>query len=210
MDQKSLMERYSDYLLTEGKRPANVYSFAKKEGIPESDFYHYFSGFESIEKAYLSHFFDRSAELAMQMDGYADFNWKEKLLNLYYVFIENLTLNRSLVLMILDTDLRSRMRKLHHLKKHHRDFIRSLDLTNWSLLDKLPDEAKKCSDKSKEEALWIHFLSVIRFWKKDSSPDFEDTDLYIEKSIDTGVELLNSSFPDKLFDLGKFLWQERF
>ncbi len=210
MDKKDLMERYSDYLLTEGKRPVNVYTFAKQQGFEESDFYHHFSGFEALEKEYLGYFFDQSRELATKMEGYADFSWKEKLLNLYYVFIENLTMNRSLVLMILNVDFKSRFRKLKHLKKRHKEFIQSLDIQDWSFLEKMPEQAKKYTGKPKEELLWFHFLSVIKFWIEDQSPDFENTDLYIEKSIDTGVELIDSPFPEKLFDLSRFLWKEKF
>ena len=65
-------------------------------------------------------------------------------------------------------------------------------------------------DKTREEALWLHLISIIEFWKKDQSPSFEKTDLYIEKTIDTGFEFINNEPLKKVMDLGKFLWKEKF
>ena len=43
IEKKELMEHYSDYLLTEGNPPVNVYQFTKKLGISEDPFYRYFT-----------------------------------------------------------------------------------------------------------------------------------------------------------------------
>ncbi|WP_181876067.1 hypothetical protein [Chryseobacterium carnipullorum] len=29
------------------------------------------------------------------------------------------------------------------------------------------------NEKSRQEVLWLHLVSCIEFWKKDTSPDFE-------------------------------------
>src|SRR5699024_900825 len=98
---------------------------------------------------------------------------KEKLLNFYFVFFENLNMNRSLVLMILDTDRRAKWRKLADLKKQHRTFIQSLDIQSADFLAQLPESFQKYSDKPMEEVLWIHFLSILKYWKRDDSAGFE-------------------------------------
>ena len=43
----------------------------------------------------------------------------------------------------------------------------------------------------------------------DTSKSFEKTDIVIEKSVNTVVDLLNTKPLESLFDLGKFLWNER-
>ena len=58
--------------------------------------------------------------------------------------------------------------------------------------------------------MWLHLISVLEFWKMDQSPDFEKTDIFIEKTIDTGFEFLDSEPLRKAIDLGKFLWKEKF
>ncbi|WP_181876066.1 hypothetical protein [Chryseobacterium carnipullorum] len=36
------------------------------------------------------------------------------------------------------------------------------------------------------------------------------TDLFIEKTVDTGFELIDNEPLRKMVDLGKFLWKEKF
>lgn len=210
LSKKILMERYSEYLLSEGEPPKNVYTFAKNLGYVEADFYQYFSGFDSLEEEFLVFFFDQSRELMEKMKDYKELSSEEKLLNFYYIFFENLNMNRSLVLLLLGINLKSKFEKLRYLRKSHRQYIKTLDFENWGIIEKLPEKLKSRSDKSKEEALWIHFLSILNFWKNDRSPGFEKTDVYIEKTIDTGFVLAQSPLVDKFMDLGKFIWKEKF
>ena len=47
-----IISAYTDYCLTHGKKPNSVYEFAKQNGMTESDFYQFFTSFESLEKQY--------------------------------------------------------------------------------------------------------------------------------------------------------------
>src|SRR5699024_7321647 len=207
LDRKELMEKYSDYILSTGERPKNVYLFAKENNISEGDFYQYFSGFDAIEKAYLMYFFEQSQKLALQIEHYEELSPKEKLLNFYYLFFENLNMNRSLVLMILDQGIKSNIRRYCHLRTPHHELVQSLDIQLLDLFEKMQESLNKYKDRPIEEILWIHFMSIFKYWKADDSPGFEKTDVYIEKSLDTGFEIVDSTLLDKVFDLGKFLWK---
>jgi hypothetical protein len=44
---------------------------------------------------------------------------------------------------------------------------------------------------------------------KDTSPNFEKTDLFIEKSVKASFEILEALPVQSVLDLGKFLWKER-
>ncbi len=207
LNRKELMEKYSDYILSTGERPKNVYLFAKENDISESDFYQYFSGFDAIEKAYLIYFFEQSQKLTRQIEHYETLSPREKLLNFYYLFFENLNMNRSLVLMILDQGIKSNIKRYCHLRKPHQEFVQALDIQPLDIFEKLPDRLEKYKDRPITEILWIHFMSIFKYWKADDSPGFEKTDVYIEKSLDTGFEIVDSTLLDKVFDLGKFLWK---
>ena len=43
----------------------------------------------------------------------------------------------------------------------------------------------------------------------DNSKAFEKTDIIIEKSVNTVVDLLDTKPLENLLDLGKFLWKEK-
>jgi Tetracyclin repressor-like, C-terminal domain len=59
------------------------------------------------------------------------------------------------------------------------------------------------------EGAWIQFLFILKFWIDDTSKSFEKTDIIIEKSVNTVVDLLDTKPLESLFDLGKFLWKEK-
>lgn len=210
INSEKVLSDYGNYLLTHGERPKNIYVFAKENHFDEKEFYQFFSNFEHLEKEILKHFFQKSLELSLEIEGYEDMSAKERLLNLYFIFFENLTMNRSLVLMILGKKNLSTLQKFHELKSEHQKFIKVLDFNDLEILEKAKDSIKNFNEKSREEALWLHFLSIIEFWQKDESPSFEKTDLFIEKTIDTGFEFLNNEPLKKIIDLGKFLWKEKF
>ena len=208
--QEKIFELYGDYLLNHGERPKNIYRFAKENKFEEIDFYNHFSSFEQIEKLMLVNLFNKSVELASEVNNSDEVISKEKLLNVYFIFFENMTMNRSLVLMILGNDQSHAAKILNQLKETHRDFIKTLDFNDWNIIEKSKDTIKNFHEKAREEALWLHLVSAIEFWKKDTSPSFEKTDVYIEKTIDTGFELMDNEPLRKVLDLGKFLFKENF
>ncbi len=216
MEQKNIItedkifELYGDYVLNHGERPKNIYLFAKDNEFEEKDFYNYFSSFEQIEKSILVNLFDKSVELASEVNNFDEITSKEKLLNVYFIFFENMTMNRSLVLMILGNDKLHLAKISNQLKETHRQFIKTLDFNDWEMIQKAKDDVKNFHEKAREEALWIHLVSAIEFWKKDTSPSFEKTDIFIEKTIDTGFELMDNEPLRKVVDLGKFLFKEKF
>ncbi len=208
--QEKIFELYGDYLLNHGERPKNVYLFAKENGFEEKEFYHFFSGFDQIEKEMLDHLFRKSLELATEVNASPEISTREKLLNVYFIFFENLTMNRSLVLSILGTTKAQQIQTLQNLRETHRLFVATLDFNEWEMIEKAKQDIRRFNDKARREILWMHLVSAIDFWKKDTSPDFEKTDIFIEKTIDTGFELMDNEPLRKVIDLGKFLWKEKF
>lgn len=208
--QEKLFEVYGDYLLNHGEKPKNVYLFAKQNGFEEKEFYHYFSGFDQIEKEMLNHLFTKSLELASEVNSSEETSTKEKLLNVYFIFFENLAMNRSLVLSILGNSKFQNIKTFQKLRETHKQYVNTLDFNDWEIIEKAKEDIRKFNEKSRQEVLWFHLVSSIEFWKKDTSPDFEKTDIFIEKTIDTGFELMDNEPLRKVFDLGKFLWKEKF
>jgi len=76
-------------------------------------------------------------------------------------------------------------------------------------LDFKDDRIEKIVGKSLEESLWIQFILCMKFWIDDDSASLEKTDIFIEKSVNTGFELLNIKPLKSVIDLGKFLFHEK-
>ena len=90
-------------------------------------------------------------------------------------------------------------------------FIRSLEINDSTL--EMENEKmmkfEKLKNKGIEELYWGHFLTTLKFWMDDTSSNFEKTDIFIEKSVDTSFEFLDVKPLKKLLDLGKFIFNEK-
>lgn len=208
--EEKIFELYTDYILSHGEQPKSIYQFAKENKFEEQKFYDFFTSFDQLEKRILVKLFSKSLELVNEVNNADGMTSKEKLLNVYYIFFENLTMNRSLVMMILGNQKLPLSKNLLSLKKIHQEYIKTLDFSSWEILENAKENIKNTHEQIRENVLWLHLVSAIEFWKNDSSPAFEKTDIFIEKTIDTGFELMDNEPLRKVFDLGKFLWKEKF
>ena len=138
---------------------------------------------------------------------YEGFTKKDKLLSLYFTLFENFTLNRRFVLLIIKSyglNLNA-LPLFSELKVSFIAFVDSLQIETIRLSDSLESIQKK----SLREGLWIQFLLTLKFWMSDDSPQCEKTDIFIEKSVNTGLELINTQSLHNIIDLGKFLYTEK-
>lgn len=213
LDQQKILDLYSNYVLRNNKKPLNVYSFCEDHGFSENDFYFYYANFEQLEADYLRFFMDRSIELIKEEETYEVEHPKHKLLSFYYTFFEQLTMNRSLIIYLLGSEKNNlqNIKKLWSLKREFQLFIRSLGISEPLLTNTTESSAKieKLRHKGIEELYWGHFVATLKFWMDDRSSNFEKTDIFIEKSVDTSFEFLDVKPFKKLVDLGKFLFNEK-
>jgi hypothetical protein len=212
IDKKTILKKYSDYILRNNHSPKNVYSFCEDNEMSESDFYIFFANFEEIEKEYLVYFFEESLFLLGNDENYLQMDSKTRLLSLYYTYFEQLTMNRSLVMVILkNRNPMERLKKLSKLRTMFLDFVKTLDIAtmNIDLQNTKLEKLEKYKNKGVEELFWNNFLLTLKFWMDDTSSAFEKTDIYIEKSVEASFELVNTKPLEKLLDFGKFIWKEK-
>ena len=211
--QELILDLYSKYVLRNNKKPLNVFTFCDDNQIKESDFYFYYANFDQLEAHYLKFFMDQTLMLINQDENFAGQNAKTKMLSFYFTFFEQLTLNRSLIMYLIgeDKDKMQNMKKLWALKKEFQMFIRSLQIYE-SFMDMENEKMQKfenLKNKGVEELFWGHFLTTLKFWMEDTSSNFEKTDIFIEKSVDTSFEFLDVKPLKKLLDLGKFVFNTK-
>lgn len=210
--QQKILELYSNYVLRNNKKPLNVFTFCEDHEISETDFYFYYANFEKLESDYLRFFMEETLRLIAEEENYHQQNAKHKMLSFYYTFFEQLTMNRSLVIYLLESDKNNlqSVKKLLPLKKDFQLFIRSLDISEPMMENTTESMAKieRLKNKGIEELYWGHFMATLKFWLDDTSSNFEKTDIFIEKSVDTSFEFLEVKPLKKLVDLGKFLFKE--
>lgn len=199
---------YMEYVLEHDREPASVYKFCKESEITEQDFYAVAGSFPGLRKEIWNRLFANAHEVAAKSDGFQDASAKDKMLTLLYTFFEVLTANRSYVLFTLDKKDQSlkSLQELAGLRKHIKAFAKDL-------IDETNDEKTLTILKHPavlfSEGAWVQFLFILKYWMDDNSPNFEKTDVMIEKTVRVIFDVFESTPLESIVDFGKFLWKEK-
>jgi len=199
---------FMEYVTEHGQHPASVSDFCQEHALKEKDFHAHFSSFKALEKEIFSLFFSNTVIPLEQDEGYQNFETKDKLLSFYYTFFENLAANRDYVVQALKEEshgLRS-LKKLKKLKKNYVQFIARLEIDR---IDLGQPAIENLQIKALQQSAWIQLLIILKFWLEDRSEAFEKTDVFIEKSINTTFQLIDTKLLKSMIDLGKFMLKEK-
>lgn len=208
IDDNAIISKYMEFVLNTNEEPKNVYSFCKEHKIEETDFYSFFGSIDALKQAIWVKFFENAVATIHKEETFETYSDKNKLLALYFTLFELLTLNRSFVLFTLKEN-HERLKNLKSLKQfrsNFKDFIITIIKEKDS---EITQKIEKVTKPIFAEGAWIQFLFLLKFWMEDTSKGFEKTDILIEKSVNTVVDLLDTKPLESLFDLGKFLWKEK-
>ena len=208
LTRERLINMYMDYVLETEEEPRSVYKFAKAHDISEAEFYNFFGSFEGLRSGIWETFFGHTVEVMQASKEYQSFSNREKILTLYYTFFEVLTANRSYVLLTLKKDdmMLKNMKQLKGLRREMKKY--SADLIRERNEEKQMKLLKR-SEVVFSEAVWVQLMFLLKFWMDDNSPQFESTDVAIEKSVNTVFDLFDNTPLERVLDLGKFLWKEK-
>lgn len=201
-----IKEHYREFLLLENKKPPSVFAFCKQIGISESEFYERFPSFESIEKTIWSDHLTAVTSGLTSDEKYTSFTAKEKILTFYFALFESFKTDRSFL-----THQLGSWKNPSAIPSFLKDFTRLF--TDWSR--GVIEEGIQSGEIARRpyvlpyyhHLLWMHFLFVLKFWSHDESPEFEKTDVAIEKSVSLAFDLIGKGVLDNAIDFGKFLYQ---
>lgn len=201
---ESIQKAYIDFVLTEGEQPKSVYIFAKKNKMPEEEFYRFFASFDAIEQNIWTNFAVKTIVEIKTQDVWAQYTSREKALSFFYSFFELIKGSRSFVVYSVKKQPKSfsTPQTFSGIKEVFENFCQSL-IAEGIESNEL-SERKFFSNRYKD-ALWVQLVFILNFWINDSSTGFEKTDEAIEKGINVTFDLFQRSPIDNLFEYGKFL-----
>ena len=208
IDDNFIISKFMDQVLNTNEEPKNVFLFCKEHKISEADFYTFFGSIEALKQQIWLKFFENAIEIMEKEEAYDGYSNKNKLLTLYFTLFELFTANRSFILFLLPNNKEAlkNLKGMSLLRKDFKAYIVNLLESGNSEVFKKP---AMLTNPIISEGAWIQFLAILKFWIDDTSKSFESTDILIEKSVNTVVDLLNTKPLESLLDLGKFLWKEK-
>ncbi|WP_073210952.1 TetR family transcriptional regulator C-terminal domain-containing protein [Flavobacterium xinjiangense] len=205
---EKIVSMYMDYVLENSEKPKSVYHFTKLNNFSETEFYSFFGTIESIEKEIFKIFLDKTVELLNKNPDYENYDMKSKMLSFYFTFFEILTANRSYVVMVLNENNNQlkKLTQLSGLRSSFKKYITDIISDDYRVQQ---EKLQNFQEKAIQETSWVQLLLTLKFWLDDSSPSFEKTDIYIEKSVKATFELMNIAPLESLIDFGKFIFKEK-
>lgn len=204
-----IIDWYMDAILEHNQQPKSVYTFAKSNNFDEQEFYTHFASFQAVEEYIFKAFFDNTIKVLESSEDYPSFDPRNKLLSFYFTFFENLTANRSYVIYALDQH-KNNLNKLKSLAKLKQAFTSYISKLGIAMIETQQSQIDKIQQKGLKESAWIQLLLTMKFWMDDSSVNFEKTDIFIEKSVNTSFDVLDIAPIKSLIDFGKFIYKEKF
>jgi len=206
---EKIIDLYMSTLLLENEIPKTVYAFAHANNFEESEFYKYFGSFEVLEKQIFSLFCENTIGMLMENEDYATYTPINKLLSFYYTFFEMLNANRSFVYLKLAQN-KNKLDALKLLSKLRVTFLKYIEAEIYEQTIDLKNKTlNSISKKGVNETAWAQLLFTMQFWIEDTSPNFEKTDIFIEKSVQASFDLKNIKPLESVLDFAKFLWKEK-
>ena len=199
---------YMDYVVEHQTKPESVEDFAQLHQFDDATFYEHFTSFKDLEKTIYNVLFENSLVILKQSSEYHTFSKKDKLLSLYYTFFENLALNKEYIKLSLK-GFENQLKALSTFSLFKQSFTAFIDELSLETINLNIDTIESIQKKTIKESAWIQLLFTMKFWLDDTSEAFEKTDIFIEKSINTSMELLDTKSLHNIIDLAKFLYKEK-
>ena len=197
---------YIEYINLQGKRPVSVRAFTASLDLEESDFYKYYGSFQALESAIFFGFFEKTVALLNSGEEYATFMAREKILTLFYTWLGILQQNRSFIQFIdqqaycvcIGDNYMSSVKEafLSEVRKIVKEGIASDEIADRWLVTRWY-----------RNMIWGQAVAILKFWLRDNSKNFEQTDVLIEKGVNFFFDLIEPNALDSGFDLAKFLFR---
>ncbi len=206
---EKIKKAYVDYILEEGRQPASVFSFVKKLKMKEAEFYEEYASFAILEGKIWVDFLEETISKMESEPVFEDYSAREKILSFFFTWIEVLKENRSYTLKFFEKDKLQLMKDASNLVDFKDAFKDYMDKIMIEGIENREIEQRPFISERYSSIIYAQALLITDFWVKDGSENFEKTDTLIEKSVNTAFDLMGKSPLDSMFDLAKFMFQNK-
>jgi AcrR family transcriptional regulator len=202
----SILEGYIDFVQANQKKPASVHTLCEHLHIEEKAFYAYFASIDALEKALWLSFFTDTYTSITDEEVYEGYTVREKLLSFYYTWLEVLKTNRSYITLTI---------RCTQVLDFQPNYLQDMQTAFLGYAKQLLAEAYMTEEFAERmfiqevypTILWLQAKSILHYWIKDKSENFEKTDAYIEKNVNFTCDSFSRSFLDSAFEYFKFIFQ---
>lgn len=198
-----IIAAYAEHLREHGAPPVSVFRFVKDRGWEERVFFGEFANFDAVESAMWRGVVDRVAAAVSSGAEWPGFTARQRLLAFLFAFSEESLAWRSLLLTrVAVCGAVARAPHLRGLEEGFKAFVGPV-LEHGTAGGEIAERGRLSG--AYPEVFYLHFRAVLDFHLKDTSPSYERTDAFIEKSVTLAFDLIGTQAVDSAFDFARFL-----
>lgn len=198
----AILDAYIEYSLS-GKHIENVYQFCKEYNLSEKEFYDEYGSLKAVKFAVYKKPMHEALQLLHEDENFKQYSTHEKVLALYFTWVQQLTNIRSFLLFNEEKDGIKFYKDFYY--SFYNDFKEFTEgvIAEGISKDEIP--ARQYIDQLYSKGLWSQLMFIFKFWLHDESKGFERTDAAIEKSAKVAFDMIGHGPLDSIFDLGRFM-----
>jgi hypothetical protein len=205
---EDIIQHFIKHVSSHGKKPDSVYTFMDSMDAKEEEFYNFFQSVADLEKNTWLWFFETTLSKMQVEDAYAEYSVREKMLSFFFTIVEMLKPHREFALHYKNASISFMRLTPGHMLLAYEYYV------NWvKQLVEEGTETGEIADRSLinqryPDGLWVLVLSILKYWLKDESEDYDKTDTFIEKYVNFNFDMLGVTPLDSGLDFAKFVIQE--
>lgn len=192
-----IIEAYKEMLIS-GVEDINPYTISQKIGISEKDFFQSFTSADDVGRKIWSNLAETVLMELGQSEIYNSYPARQKVLSYFFTFFELARTERTFILRTLEQP-KLLTGYISRFKEGMADVIQEGIATE--------DIKERIFSSRYPTSLWNLHLYLLKFWAKDESEGFVETEKAIEIYAKVPLELMGPNLLDSIFDSVKFAVQ---
>lgn len=205
-NREKIIDAAVDLIISKDLKTATMREIARKAGIGDATIYNYFPTKEAIVYGYYESKFDQVTQKLKAIENFNEFTFQEQL----QTFFET-----KLDLFMVDRDFLDKTFKVAFFAlSQHYSRIRPIkdrfmviieDMFNAAIeVNEIPEQVFK---ELTIQFFWEYYIGIVIYWLNDTSDQFQETSVLIDKSMDLACASLRAGIGNKIFDMGIFLFK---
>jgi len=195
-----------DLMIEKGFKAATMREIARRSGIGDATIYNYFPTKESILYAYYEdHFLDCTKKL-QAIEDFNTYSFQEQIQTYIETSLSLFLPDREFVDLSYKTVFFSLSQNYQLFEPIRKQFLLAINDMLEAAIE-VEEVPPLVFAEFVVQLFWDYYIAVLAYWLADKSPQFEDTSILIDKSLDLGVSLLKSGIVNKMFDLSIMLFK---
>jgi AcrR family transcriptional regulator len=204
-NREAIIQAAVDLVIEKGYKAATMRAIARKAGLGDATIYNYFPTKESILYSYYEEKFAEAGESLGGIDGFDEFNFQERMQELFETCLETFLADREFVQETFELVFYP-VAPHKDLKRIKSNFMVSLDAIFDAAVEAGEIEEPRFRELT-DHFFWDYFVGVTFYWLKDTSEHFSDTTELIDMTMSLACAVLKAGVVNKLFDIASFLFR---